>query len=85
MKITKSTRNHPKTWATISNGVLIIEDNKNKYEIKNKKDFNKFVDYLKENNVTFEEGFICSSSIDFPEDNGASEELIEIVRHIFYN
>ncbi len=84
MKVTKSKRNHPMAYASVKNGVLIIEDNINKYHIKNIDDWNTFINYIEMNEIIFENGFLCSSSIDFPKDSGASDELMKVIEEVFY-
>lgn len=76
MKITKiANRNHPCAFAAVNNGVLEIEQNNKKVSIKNTDDWNEFVDL----GWTFPNGILCSSSIDFPEESGASQELCNII------
>lgn len=80
MKIKKvKNRNHPMAFVDVVDGVLRIEVGDKKYCISTIDDWNKFVDL----GLEFPNGFICSSSVDFPEESGASEELVKVIREGF--
>lgn len=77
-KIKIKFRNHPMAWMEVNQMGLIIEWMDFRYIISSKKDFNKLIDSGEIEGVDF----ICSSSVDFPEESTDNKEVIEICKFL---
>ena len=68
-------------WMEVDDGKLIIEAESHTYEIQTEDDWNEFYNMIEKGELEFPNGFSCSSSVDFPEEYGASKELIDVIRN----
>ncbi len=85
MKVTKTKEwTNPIAFVGINNkGSLVIQDTERKFEINGYDDWDEFVNYTGENDIKFDNGFVASSTIDFPEDTDANDEVLSIVNQVF--
>jgi len=86
MKIIKKKRDHPFWHAGVQKDYLCIRTREREYQLETKQDWNLFRESIeKTGELESFVGFLCSSSIDFPQDSTEKQEIIDLVEEVFHS